>query len=139
MENKPKTKKVIIAEFLEISIETDQKKAFQDYVTGMKSAGVPEEAIASHGLFHKVWIEVKGRSTKTEKTEKNRDETRANINEMYKEQFKMINAYHVSKISALLTQDPITKKEFLLAAERSIDSAAIYNRTIRDYMEKNDF
>ena len=135
--NKPKTKKQIIAEVLAITSETDVKKAYQDYVMGLKSGGCPPEGIASESLFKFVWVRVKGAPSKTEKTKVDDESVRTTIREMFVKQEELFKPVQVNRTKALLTDDADEKKKFLKLAESGMDAVTAQNRAIRDFMEKN--
>jgi len=132
---KPKTKKQIIADFLKTSVETDVKKAFQDYI----ESGISKDLIASEGLFKFVWAKLYGTRVKVDKTKTNNESVRQTISEMYKEQEKLMQPVRENRIKALLTDDQNEKKQFFKAAETALDLVANQNRAIRDFMEKNSY
>lgn len=130
MKKEGKTKKAIIAKFLESSTENDPKKAFENYLV----SGIPKEDIASQGLFQFMWVKVKGKTPKVEKSKGHSEETRAKIAALYKEQEKHMNAMYANKISARLEEDLEKKKELLRSADKSLDAAALINRSIQSLL-----
>ncbi len=127
-----KTKKDFILEFLAGVHPATKPEAFEGY----NSCALTENKV-SNAFFNKTWAEVKGFVPKEEKVSRNADAIRAQIGNMYREQEKLYEPVRIAHTKALITNDEAEKKTLLEVADKAFDKVTAFNRTIRDFMEKN--